>query len=492
MKPIHSEKLKGGDMGIRNILVSAILLATPLQAINSFGSGEPDIVRTEIRHAFVPKTPEQFIYDADGNLLEDGRFSYIWNGENRLVSVSDASGLVASYKYDYRGRRFSKIVKGKTTTYRWLGNNIVYEQSSSHTNSYVWSPNGKLVSASLNGTNVFYVHDANKNITDLVTPDGTVVGQYDYDSYGNLYIAEGELAKANPFRFSNEYFDLETGHISYQQRYLKTETASWMNRDPMEERGGANLYQYGFNDPIGNRDHMGLWVINREGRNLAQATAEKGDTIQSLAHTIGLDETEYKKWLTIPKKQTMPASSTDPACGTYEIPNVVYAYWAGDAGALGRAWVQWNGNVKSLESQGFLVDEDRYNHWFEKRSKHVGPPGKGHRKYYWHNSGSGTPSHSFQRGVENYSSAHTLHGVYFWGHGYTDGLYAKDGPGFNPMMNYSTLSLDYKLGLGVVFACYSDSGQLYLSSGTPGSIWQGHTGVLYPILPGAYDIKFGE
>ena len=27
-------------------------------------------------HAFVPKTPETFTYDADGNLLSDGRWNY--------------------------------------------------------------------------------------------------------------------------------------------------------------------------------------------------------------------------------------------------------------------------------------------------------------------------------------------------------------------------------------------------------------------------------
>jgi hypothetical protein len=35
---------------------------------------------------FVAQTPETFTYDADGNMLTDGRFRYTWNAENRLYS----------------------------------------------------------------------------------------------------------------------------------------------------------------------------------------------------------------------------------------------------------------------------------------------------------------------------------------------------------------------------------------------------------------------
>ena len=35
-------------------------------------------------NVFVPKTPEQFAYDSDGNLTNDGRWAYTWDAENRL------------------------------------------------------------------------------------------------------------------------------------------------------------------------------------------------------------------------------------------------------------------------------------------------------------------------------------------------------------------------------------------------------------------------
>ena len=34
----------------------------------------------------VPQTPQNFVYDADGNLVSDGLWTNVWNAENRLVS----------------------------------------------------------------------------------------------------------------------------------------------------------------------------------------------------------------------------------------------------------------------------------------------------------------------------------------------------------------------------------------------------------------------
>ncbi len=38
-------------------------------------------------HVFVAQTPEIFRYDADGNLTNDGRWTYAWDAENRLTNM---------------------------------------------------------------------------------------------------------------------------------------------------------------------------------------------------------------------------------------------------------------------------------------------------------------------------------------------------------------------------------------------------------------------
>ncbi|HPC59430.1 MAG TPA: hypothetical protein PKX23_02130, partial [Verrucomicrobiota bacterium] len=42
-------------------------------------------------NALVPKTPEAFTYDADGNLTSDSLWTNVWNAENRLVLTESAA-----------------------------------------------------------------------------------------------------------------------------------------------------------------------------------------------------------------------------------------------------------------------------------------------------------------------------------------------------------------------------------------------------------------
>src|SRR5437667_4113311 len=54
--------------------------------------------------------------DLDGNLTNDGRWTYTWDGENRLMNMTSLSSAPAASKfkldfaYDYVGRRIQKIV----------------------------------------------------------------------------------------------------------------------------------------------------------------------------------------------------------------------------------------------------------------------------------------------------------------------------------------------------------------------------------------------
>ena len=61
---------------------------------------------------YVPKTPEQFSYDADGNLTNDGRWAYTWDAENRLTQMTVNTNVGPQYQigfaYDAKSRRIQK------------------------------------------------------------------------------------------------------------------------------------------------------------------------------------------------------------------------------------------------------------------------------------------------------------------------------------------------------------------------------------------------
>ncbi len=64
----------------------------------------------------------------------------------------------------------------------------------------------------------------------------------------------------DPFtiRFSSKYTDDESDFNYYGARYYKPSVGGWLNRDPIGENGGMNLYGFVHNNPPNRIDHRGL------------------------------------------------------------------------------------------------------------------------------------------------------------------------------------------------------------------------------------------
>jgi RHS repeat-associated protein len=103
--------------------------------------------------------------------------------------------------------------------------------------------------------------DANGNVGQLVDEAGTVVARYEYDAFGQTIVAAGAAAEGNAWRFSTKYADQETGLSYYGYRFYDPAMGRWINRDPAEEAGGANLYAMAGNDLIARQDYLGLTGI---------------------------------------------------------------------------------------------------------------------------------------------------------------------------------------------------------------------------------------
>ena len=82
-----------------------------------------------------------------------------------------------------------------------------------------------------------------------------------YDPYGNLVESDGTLADRFSFGFSTKYRDRETGLVAYQRRFYSPGLGRWINRDPIEEEGGENLYGFCGNSPCWRLDPFGLRLL---------------------------------------------------------------------------------------------------------------------------------------------------------------------------------------------------------------------------------------
>ncbi len=244
---------------------------------------------------FVPKTPEVFTHDLDGNTLADGRWNYTWDAENRLVTLVGHTGLGAplrlDFEYDAQGRRIRKRVwnntagTGSPTLERKYiydlpagqagGWNLLVELDGANAvvNSFTW---GLDLSGILQGAGGvggliaikpaasaarFAAYDGNGNVVALIDGgSGQTDTHYEYGPFGETLRATGAMATANPFRFSTKYTDGETDLLYYGHRYCNPGTGRWVSRDPIEEKGGVNLYVFVGNSAANHFDPLGLTI----------------------------------------------------------------------------------------------------------------------------------------------------------------------------------------------------------------------------------------
>jgi len=116
---------------------------------------------------------------------------------------------------------------------------------------------GLLARSDWNG-HAYYHPDGNGNITCLVDGSQTVVASYRYDPFGNTISSSGALSVANLYQFSSKEIHVASGMYYYGYRFYDPSLQRWINRDPVGEPSGANLYYYVRNAPVLRTDALGL------------------------------------------------------------------------------------------------------------------------------------------------------------------------------------------------------------------------------------------
>jgi RHS repeat-associated protein len=106
--------------------------------------------------------------------------------------------------------------------------------------------------------NNFYHADGNGNVTYVVNSSQGLAALYRYDPYGRLLYSSGSLAGANVYRFSSKEIHINSFIYYYGHRFYDPNLQRWLNRDPMGENAGLNLYAFVENDPVIYIDAYGL------------------------------------------------------------------------------------------------------------------------------------------------------------------------------------------------------------------------------------------
>lgn len=321
------------ELSVNNTSSAVFTQLTTVAVLRHGAANGDDIVSTATGHEFVPRSPEMFGYDVDGNLTNDGRWAYLWDGENRLISMVAQASLPAAvprekllFGYDYQGRRISKVVSnysGSAWTavsnlkFVYDGWNLIAESNSTNglVRSYTWGLDlsgseqgaggiGGLLLVSNQGstaTNSFVSYDGNGNVTALVDANsGRVSAQYEYGPFGETLRATGTAA-ANLFQSSTKYTDPETRLLYYGYRYYDASTGRWLNRDSAETLGVRNAYAFVNNDDSDTIDVLGQYAFNPPisndggvtGHTANQSTKAGPDVTAPLKATLDDIQTTY-------------------------------------------------------------------------------------------------------------------------------------------------------------------------------------------------------
>ena len=223
--------------------------------------------------------------DKAGNITQIRDLSLEWNQAGQLRSVSRQSAVVssqgvtssimllASYYYDYKGRRSRKVTPTETTIYIYdLWDHLLgeFNGSGNPLRTYIWRDDIP-VAVIQHGTpeKVLYLETDHLN-TPIAASDenAKVVWKWESDAFGSTPPNEdpdkdGVKTTIN-LRFPGQFYDKESGFHYNHHRYYDPQTGRYLSSDLIGLAGGRNGFGYVGGNPLGYIDPLGLmtcqWV----------------------------------------------------------------------------------------------------------------------------------------------------------------------------------------------------------------------------------------
>jgi len=212
------------------------------------------------------------VHDANGNIIDDGVFTYTYDSENRLIQVTNGVD-VTTYKYDGDGRRISKTVNGEKTYYAYgTGLNVLTEFNSQGIPKfdYIYAGNKNIARVNFDATGTpesktFYHSDhlgSNIAITDATS---TVEWDRVYLPYGEGFNDPNVDFLQNTHEYTAKELDEDIGLYYYGARYYNPAIGRFMSVDPaggdLTDPQSWNRYAYVQNNPYKYVDPDGEFAI---------------------------------------------------------------------------------------------------------------------------------------------------------------------------------------------------------------------------------------
>ena len=160
-------------------------------------------------------------------------------------------------------------------TFNGVGQNVSIDEKSNgtvtNTQQFVWCGSSRCESRdagsatlsqffklgqTLSSSPYFYSLDQLGSVREVTNGIGTISFQSSYDPFGSQ--TSFQSSNQSDFQYANYYFHRASKlNLTINRAYDAT-LGRWINRDPIAERGGINLFAYMANNPTNGTDPSGL------------------------------------------------------------------------------------------------------------------------------------------------------------------------------------------------------------------------------------------
>ena len=207
-------------------------------------------------------------YDAIGNPLNDGTWTYTWQNGRQLQKMQKSGVTAVVYNAD--GLRVQKAVNGVATKYTLHGKNVVHMTSGTDEMHFFYDAQNKPAVVIFNGIAYAYLYDLQGDVIGLVDNNGTQMVSYTYDAWGKMLSKTGTLASTlgtiQPFRYRGYALDEETELYYNQSRFYNPSIARFVTADTngvltasLKSLTEKNLFAYCDNNPVMRKDIDGAF-----------------------------------------------------------------------------------------------------------------------------------------------------------------------------------------------------------------------------------------
>ena len=271
-----------------------------------------------------------FTYDANGNLTHDGKQTYRYDAQNRLLSVEPVApttgAIRAEFAYDARNRAVARTYYTLSKAGAWVLNqddsraltydtswNLLAERTRNgvQAGEYIHGQRtDEVLVTNLKSKQVYPLADGLGSVVALANDNGKVVERFRYSAYGQptslsaTYQAIDSSVSGYKLLFTGREWLGAIGLNEHRNRYYIAISGRWLSRDPAKFLGGKNLYAYVDNSSINLCDPSGLGPCSAEeaamraansnvrdrlrayGSELADVAFAAGTTIGALSGTI--------------------------------------------------------------------------------------------------------------------------------------------------------------------------------------------------------------